>query len=827
MTEMAPLCRTTDVALVRWQVRSDDASVMSVRVPDDAMLRAGRAASAPGGAEAGWFLGGDYEYTTTWVAPRGDGEVALVFEGVQGDAEVSVNDTPVGTVRSGYVEAELPITTVVRRGEVNDIRVLVRHRDQPAERWYPGSGLYRRVRAVIRPAVHFGRDGVQVRTVRLEAARATVRVDAQLSGDVPVDARLHVELSLGKTVVAQASREASARSVELEVAQPRPWSADDPTRYTVTVTAVVGDEVLDRWESRVGLRTVSVDASRGLRVNGRQVLLAGACIHHDNGLLGAATHRAAEYRRIRLLKEAGFNAIRSAHNPLSRDLLDACDELGMYVLDELADYWFVRKTRFDHSARFRDTWREDVDALVAKDRNYACVIMYASGNEIPESATGAGVELSREITEYFHAADATRPVTLAVNLFLNAMVAMNASPYAVGGGADAGEPAMAGSTEANVMINHIGRMMSVVSRLPSADRASRDAFATVDVAGYNYGVARYTRDAKRYPHRVILGSETLPGDVAKAWRLVKDIPSVIGDFVWAGWEYLGEAGVAVWVPGRRAGLAKPYPYIIAGPGMFDLTGRPDASLRLAQAAWGALEVPAITVRPLDRSGRSYVRSAWRFTDAVESWAWRGSEGTRAEVTVYSDADEVELVLNGRSIGKRPVGERRGFRATFSTPWEPGVLRAIAYRGGVEVGRSDLRSAGADLALALNPESDVMAADGDDLAFVHIELSDPDGIVEMLADDRVSIEVTGPAELVGYGTAHPAPESSFLSAVTTTYRGRALAILRSTGTPGIVRVTARAEQHGEAVLDILAVPGDDPVLDLANAGTGVARTEETS
>ncbi|MCK6079419.1 DUF4982 domain-containing protein [Microbacterium sp. EYE_5] len=818
---MPPVSTTTDEAIERWQARSDDESVVTVRLPDDAMLRAGRSASAPGGAEAGWFLGGDYEYTTTWTAPRGDGEVVLVFEGVQGDADVSVNGTPVGTVRSGYVEAELPITTVVRWGEVNDIRVLVRHRDQPAERWYPGSGLYRRVRAVVRPVVHFGRDAVQVRTVRLEAARATVRVDAQLSGRVPAGARLEIEMSLGETVVGRALGEATVGSVELEVPQPRPWSAEDPTRYTVTVTAVTGDEVLDRWESKVGLRTVSVDASRGLRVNGRQVLLAGACIHHDNGLLGAATHRAAEYRRIRLLKEAGFNAIRSAHNPLSRDLLDACDELGMYVLDELADYWFVRKTRFDHSARFRDTWREDVDALVAKDRNYACVIMYASGNEIPETATAAGVELSREITEYFHAVDATRPVTLAINLFLNAMVAMNASPYAVGGASDAEEPAMAGSTEANVMINHIGRMMSIVSRLPRADRASRDAFATVDVAGYNYGVARYAQDAKRYPHRVILGSETLPGDVAKAWRLVQDIPSVIGDFVWAGWEYLGEAGVAVWVPGRRAGLAKPYPYVIAGPGMFDLTGRPDASLRLAQAAWGALEQPAITVRPLDRSGQPYVRSAWRITDAVESWAWRGSEGKRAEVTVYSDADEVELVLGGRSIGRRPVGERRGFRATFTTPWEPGVLRAIAYRGGVEVGRSELRSAADDVAVALNPESDVMRADGDDLAFVHVELADAEGVVEMLADDRVSIEVSGPAELVGYGTAHPAPEASFLSAVTTTYRGRALAILRSTGAPGIVRVTARAERHGGAVVDILAVPGDEPVLEMASAGEGAA------
>ena len=806
MTQIHSALATTEVTLSEWHVRSEDGAVVNIRLPDDAMLRAGRNGEAPGGTETGWFLGGDYEYRTAWDAPPEAGEAVLIFEGVQGDADVTVNGHEVGTVRSGYVETELTVTDAVRRGEANDIRVHVRHRDQPAERWYPGSGLYRRVRAVVRPPVHFGRDAVRVRTTQLDSALARVSVGVRLTGAAPDTTSVKARLLMGGVVVAQGALAAASGTIQLHVEDPRAWSADDPFRYDLQVTATSAGEILDAWGASVGLRIVAVDAQQGLRVNGRRVLLAGACIHHDNGLLGAATHRAAEFRRIRLLKEAGFNAIRSAHNPLSRDLLDACDELGMYVVDELADYWFVRKTRFDHSVRFRDTWRDDADALIAKDRNYACVIMYASGNEIPETATAAGVDLSREITEHFHAADPTRPVTLAVNLFLNAMVAMNASPYTVDGGGS--EPAMAGSTEANVMINHIGRMMNLVSRLPRADRASRDAFATVDVAGYNYGLARYKGDARRYPHRVILGSETLPGDVAKAWRLVQDIPAVIGDFVWAGWEYLGEAGVAVWVPGKKAGLAKPYPYVIAGPGMFDITGRPDASLRLAQAAWGVLETPAITVRPLDRAGRPYVRSAWRITDAVESWAWRGSNGKRAEITVYSAADEVELVLNGRSVGRRRAGEEKGYRATFTVPWQPGVVRVIAYRGHQEVGRSELRSASGELHARLSPESDVLRADGDDLAFVHVELADTHGVVEMLDDDVVEIEVTGPAELIGYGTAAPAPEESFLSSRTTTYRGRALAILRSTGGAGIIRVTAHSRRHGDAIADILAVPTDE-------------------
>jgi hypothetical protein len=490
---------------------------------------------------------------------------------------------------------------------------------------------------------------------------------------------------------------------------------------------------------------------------------------------------------------------------MSRHLLDACDELGMYVVDEFADRWFVAKTAHDHADRFRDTWREDAAALIAKDRNRPSVVMYAIGNEIPETATPAGVELAREITDHFHAADPDRPVTVAVNIFLNVMVSLGVSPYkseaAPDGRTDAGRPSMAGSTEANVMINQIGRMMDVVSRLPRADKASRDVFGVVDVAGYNYGLARYRRDVKAYPERVILGSETLPGDVARAWSLVQAHPAVIGDFVWAGWEYLGEAGVGVWVPGRRAGLSKPYPYLIAGPGLIDLTGRPDTSLRLAQAAWGRLTSPAIAVRPVDRSGRPVVRSAWRSTDAVESWSWRGCEGRPAEIEVYSGDDEIELILNGRSLGRRGAGARRGYRALFRTPYEPGELVAVGYRGGAPVSRSTVRSASGSLRLLLTAEQEVLV--GDELGFVGICVVDADGVVEVLADDRVTLEVDGPAELIAFGTAAPATTESFVGTTHTTFRGRALAVLRPTGEPGVIRLLARSATHGGAAVELTA------------------------
>ncbi len=809
---------TSPQELSRWNFSALDSAVSSVvRLPHDAMIAEKRTPDADGGSDTAYFPGGSYRYVTEWIAPQEPSAyAALRFEGVQGEASVAVNGVPVGTIRSGYTEFEIPVAEQVRWGDSNEIEVVVDNTAQPSNRWYPGSGLYRQVFVVLRPDVRFGNDGVRLRTRSLTTATAVVEVEYWLQhAGAPRTALSDVDVFIalydGDRLVADGHGSGAHGTVTLRVAAPHGWSAELPHLYRLHAEVRQDDVVVDERSERVGLRTISVDARQGLRVNGRTVLLRGGCIHHDNGLLGAATHRAAEFRRIRLLKQAGFNAIRSAHNPISRHLLDACDEIGMYVLDELADYWVVSKTAHDFAWRFRDTWREDADRMVEKDRNRPSVIMYASGNEIPETATPEGVGLTREITEYLHEIDPDRPVTVAINLFLNTLVSMDQSPYKK---RPAEEASLAGSTEANVMINQIGRMMDIVSRLPRADKASRDAFANVDIAGYNYGLGRYRRDVRAYPERVILGSETLPGDVARAWHLVEKYPAVIGDFIWAGWEYLGEVGVSVWVEGKKAGLSKPYPYIISGPGMFDLTGRPDITLRLAQAAWGELDAPAIGVRPVNLSGVQMVRSAWRKTDAVESWSWQGCEGSKAEIEVYTADDSVTLLLNGRRIGSRRAGRRRGYIARFTAPYEPGELTAIAYRDGVEVSRTTLRSARPTLTLALTAEAESVVADGADLIFANFAIQDADGVVEMLADEQVTVTVSGPGELVGFGTAAPATEEDFTADTRTTFRGRALAVVRSTGEPGTITITARTESRGEATLTVDAVASTTTTEDAA-------------
>jgi hypothetical protein len=525
-------------------------------------------------------------------------------------------------------------------------------------------------------------------------------------------------------------------------------------------------------------------------------------VHHDNGVLGAATHADAERRRVRILKENGFNAVRSAHNPISRAFMEACDEYGLYVMDELTDVWFDHKTRHDSADRFEDVWRDDVAAMVAKDRNHASVIMYSIGNEIGETSTRRGVEVSAQVSAHVRELDPTRPTVNSINLMLNYLAAKGHSPFK---GAQAGagqlEPGKkVDSTAANMVADKIGSLMQLIARLPGADKASRDAFATVDISGYNYAYLRYRRDRERYPDRVIVGSESMPGDLPRIWRRVESLPGVIGDFMWTGWDYLGESGVGTWTYGAEPrGINKPYPALLAGTGAIDITGVPGAPALLARAVWGQADAPGLAVRPLDTFGKSINKTPWRSSDAIQSWAWAGYEGKAAEVEVYSDADAVELLLNGRSLGRKRAGRKAGFVARFRVAYELGELVAIGYRKGRETGRSALRSAGTPRLKLRAEETETRPRD--QLAFVWMELADDAGTVESTAVDTVEVTVTGPAYLVGLGSAASGTEETYTDTSASTFRGQALGVVRRTGEPGTVNVTAASRDHGSADIEL--------------------------
>ncbi|MEV4989990.1 glycoside hydrolase family 2 TIM barrel-domain containing protein [Pseudarthrobacter sp. LMD1-1-1.1] len=811
---------TTTLFTSGWTFhRADDSNGIEVRLPHDAMISEERSESGGAGNHGGYFPGGIYTYRKRWTVPDDADicEYSLTFEGVYGSTRVSVDGAEVGRNESPYREFTVPLGCLLPQSEVL-IEVNVDNSCTPNSRWYTGSGIYRPVWMTSSGTTRIAPDGVRVQTRSLTRSgqtvgEALVDITVAIEGDLPDAASVQVELLYDGSPVATGAAivdknpgenmDGGVAGLTLHVASPRLWSAEHPNLHDVRVRLETITGLLDERTLRTGLRTIDVDALSGLRINGEAVLLRGTAVHHDNGPLGAATFAPAERRRARLLKEAGFNAIRSAHNPLSRAFLDACDELGLYVMDELSDVWFQKKTPYDSSDRFLEAWPDDVAAMIAKDRNRPSVILYSIGNEIAESATGPGVKVAKQIQARFRELDPTRPTTIAVNPLL-AMMAARAKPSSGTDGPPERKPAT--STAANQLTAKMGRLMVLASTLPAASRATRDVFDVVDVAGYNYGYAGYRGARRRYPERVIVGSESMPGDLPAIWKRVTSIPGVIGDFSWTGWDYLGEVGLGYWsYENEPGGIAKPYPGVLAGCGIFDITGQPGAALHLTRAVWGLTSQPGIAVRPLDRAGQRPNKTPWLSTDALPTWSWSNLAGI-ADIEVYSTGDQVELQLNGRSIGRRRAGKSVNFLTTFRAPYERGELTAIAYLRGKEIGRSSLRSAG-NLHLTLRPESDQLS-DADDLCFVWIELADEDGIVDAVAEDHVRVSISGPGSLIGLASAAPFTRESYADDEHSTYRGRALAVIRGTGEPGTVTVRVSSDRHGSTTTTLEAL-GDLP------------------
>ena len=773
---------------------TDAVEATPVRLPHDALRDADRFADAPSKGGAAYHPAGAYSYVKEFDVPAewAGKVVRLEVQGAYRRAMVFLNDEFAGNRADGFARFFVDLTPYLRHGARNTLRIEVRSGED--SRWYAGAGLHRPVLLHVDEATHIVPDGVRVTTVRVEDDQAVLEVATTVTNRGLTTAQVRVQTVLsapdGATVegddtpLTLAPGRTSVVRQRLYLETPALWSVDSPTLYSAHTRL---DDGTPGVLTAVGIRTVTVDPRKGLRVNGEPVLLRGACVHSDNGPLGAASIERAEERRIQLLKEAGFNAIRAAHNPASPSMLDACDRIGMLVIDEAFDMWTRGKTNYDYAAEFPQWWAADLESMVAKDINHPSVIMYSIGNEIIEVGTPHGAAWARELAEHVRTLDPSRLVTNGVNAFL-AVIDELASILA----ADQG---------LNELMGDMGGGMSAIGTSNAVTRRTEESSAVLDVLGLNYADGRYRSDADLFPHRVLVGSETFPTQIGSLWPLVLENPNVLGDFTWTGWDYLGETGIGTWSYGAETtGIGKKYPELIAGCGLIDITGHPGAALLLSQAAWGLLPAPQIAVHPLDHAGESVHRTAWRSTDAVQSWAWAGADGRRAEVDVYSSDDQVELVLNGRSLGRKAAGERRGFMTRFRVPYETGEITAIGYRDGVETGRSSLRSAGAP-SLRLVTDRDAITADGQDLAFLRVELADADGVVETLASDLVSVEVIGAGRLAALGSAAPSSTESFTDAEHSTWRGRALAVVRAGDEAGEVEVRVTSRHHGSATLTL--------------------------
>ncbi|WP_416971744.1 glycoside hydrolase family 2 TIM barrel-domain containing protein [Streptomyces sp. 4F14] len=764
-----------------------------VTLPHDAMIGQDRVApDDPEGGAGAYFTGGVFEYRKTFAVPeelRGR-RVQLVFEGVHRDATVHINGAYAGQRPYGYSQFIVDADPFLRYGEDNEIRVEARaHQDA---RWYTGAGIYRDTWMLTGDVVRVVPDGIRVTALEVEDDLAVVEVATLLRNDSIAPRTLDLAVTVrdadGGAVTGDAVKvtvppgeDVTVRS-RLYLREPRRWDVDDPYLYDCRVVLGEGDTVVDQDGTRFGVRALQLDPVRGLRVNGRTVKLRGACVHHDNGPLGAATYSYAEERRVRLLKEAGFNAIRMAHHPMSRAMLDACDRLGMFVVDETFDVWTSAKTGFDYSLHFPEWWERDVEAMVAKDYNRPSVIMYSIGNEIPEAGSPSGAVWGRRIAEKVRALDGTRYVTNAVNGFLAVMSDLAALRQ---GGEGAGVNSQ--MADAADMINHVSASGLVTAR-------TAESFSVLDVAGMNYADSRYALDRDLFPNRIILGTETFPTRIDRTWQLVREHGHVIGDFTWTGWDYLGEVGIGrpqfATPDNPRPVHTAPFPHLLAGCGDLDITGHRRPVSYYREIVFGLRAEPYIAVRRPEHHGLTPVGGPWAWSDAIASWTWPGWEGKPITVEVYADADDVELIGNGNSFGRRPVGAGHRFRTEFDLVYVPGELVAVAYRDGVEIGRDTLRWANGPLRLAVEAERPVVRADGGDLAYVALELTDEAGTVHTAADRVVRVEVSGAGELIGFGSAVPAGEERFDASERRTYEGRALAVVRPTGT-GKIRVLASA------------------------------------
>ena len=827
-----------------WSVRclSRPGASREVTIPHDAMLGEERRPESLGEGNIGWFIGGDYEYRRILEVPESwkGRMIILEFEGVYHEAEVYINGEKAEFHPYGYTGFFIKADSFLRYGARNELRVIARNEKQPNSRWYSGTGLYRPVNLYVseedcclppdalRVCTRDHRTGtveVQVRTSRPGQVELTIldsdgeivntcMVDAPDSQAAVTSQDTEDAMAAHQTVFTQLLTEPdqdgcgfyrAGATLLLRVSDPRLWSPETP--YLYRIHAKTGK---DCHEETFGIRSLNWNAAEGLTINGKRVILRGACIHHDNGILGACAFPEAEERKVRILKENGYNALRSAHNPCSKAMLDACDRLGMLMMDEYVDAWYMHKTKYDHVTWFMDWWKKDLTEMVRKDFNHPSVIMYSTGNEVAETAQPKGIQLTGEMTRFLHGLDPTRPVTCGINIFFNFLSSIGMGVYsdekaeksmaAAEKNRKAAEQASGrekkkkkkavGSEFYNKLACLMGdKFMKFGATLPPCDVRTRDAFANMDIAGYNYGIWRYRHDFKKYPDRLILGSETFCKDAWLFASIAKDHPQLIGDFVWAGMDYIGETGAGAPEYGNYH-MDDDETQMTGGNGRIDLTGKPRAEAAYTKAALGVENGPFIAVQPVDRTDKPGL-TGWTLTKAIESWSFEGCEGRQAKVEVYARADRIELYVNGKKAGEKKAS--RTCRTIFSVPYEPGELTAVSKDAqGKEIGRQTLCSAGGDTRLLVLPE-ETEAAVGQ-LVFVRLRFTDENGIWKPLCRDTLRVTVEN-GTLIGLGSANSYVRGGYLTDRTDTYYGEALAAIRTDG-DGDVTITVRQEKTGE-------------------------------
>lgn len=754
-----------------WTCREKNSIVAeNIVIPHDAMRKERRSKNSLGGTNTGWYENKDYIYEKKFWIPQEwkDNKVIIEFEGVYQKAMVTVNGKKVGYHEYGYTGFEIDLTDILKYECENTICVEVTNNEQPNSRWYTGTGIYRPVWLWILPQKHIKPGSVRITTKNYQVPEINIKARTSSAGKVMVEI---LEKNTRNTIEKKTFQCAGMFDIELNLKGAQTWTPDSPVLYICRLE-YEGDVI----EEEFGIRMIKCTPEEGFCINGERVILKGACIHHDNGLLGACAYDFAEWRKIKILKDNGYNAIRSAHNPCSKALLKACDELGMLVMDEYVDMWYIHKTKYDYADHVMSNYKDDLNDMVKKDYNHPSVIMYSIGNEVSETAQKKGIKLCGDMTEHLHALDNTRPVTCGVNIFFNFLSSIGFGVYSdKKAEKDAeGKKKAVGSEFFNNLAGIMGAdFMKFGASLYPCDLKTKDAFAKLDVAGYNYGIRRYEKDLRKYKKRLILGSETFCSDAAQFMQIAEKNKRLIGDFVWSGMDYLGEVGIGAWeyedyAPDYSHGVG----WVSAGAGRIDLTGKPLAEMKYMQVAYG-LEKIGIGVVPVVHTNDKHSPSAWKMSNAIESWSWNGCNGMDAIVEVYAHADKVSIFVNGQCAGTKKVN--KNWRTVFRTQYEDGELMAVAYdKDNNKIATHILRTAEDETILRLCPEKFKIGQK--ELCYVRMKYTDEKGKLKPLARGEIKLTVYG-GELLAAGSANPYCPQGYLKESTDTYYGEALAIIR--------------------------------------------------
>ena len=688
----------------------------------------GEGATGTGG---GWFEAGKGEYRKTFATPNAD-IVKLHFEGVYQKAEVYVNGQKAGQHHYGYTPFTVDVTKYLNKDKkkINEVVVKVDNSEQPNCRWYSGSGIYRHVWLETKPALHIAENGVFVTTPEVSAAKAKMQVEVTVQNESQADRNATVVVGGSQLMVAVKAGESKTVSTTLYVNNPRLWSPESPTLYEAKVELKENGTTIDNATAKYGIRSFSFDAEKGFVLNGKPLLINGACVHHDDGVLGAMAFDDAEIRKVRQMKEAGFNLIRTSHNPTTRAFLDACDSIGMLVIDEAFDGWRTQKNPYDYSTVIDSCYREDIHAMVLRDRNH------------PRKDIRV-IQTAKLLKQAILDCDTTRPVTEAL---------------------------CAWDSDWEIYDPH---------------------FDVLDIGGYNYMIFKHASDHQRNPKRVMWQTESFPRDAFKNWAVVNDFPYVVGDIVWTGLDYLGESSIGrYYYEGERPGehwFDGGFPeWHGAYCGDVDITGWRKPISHYREVLWHNDTPLYMAVKEPDGYHGKILETSWSVWPTWESWTWPGWDGKPVEVEVYTRQPEVKLYLDDQLIGTKQVSRDTEFKAVFSVPYKAGTLRAEA--GGESV---ILKTAGEPARLRLTPDRTTMTADGQSLTFITVEVVDKQGTPVPEAAISCEAIVKGAGTLLAFASADLKDTEPYTSPRVKTWKGRALLVVRSTQKKGSVSVSIRS------------------------------------